>query len=55
MNICEFLDITPSDFFDSSIKNTITDKNEIESYIRKLSSQQIQYIKALLKDLINEK
>lgn len=53
LNICEYLDISPSDFFKNDVKTSISTSKEIDFYIKKLSSSQVKYIKALLEDLVN--
>lgn len=50
--ICDFLQITPSIFFDSSIKNTNTETNELITIFRKLNPNQSEYLFSLIKDLI---
>ena len=50
LNICEYLKISPSVFFDEEIKNTYESK-AFEQYIKKLSPNQVKYILELLKDL----
>ena len=52
LNICDFLQISPADFFSTCVNNSITDVNEIETYIRQLSSPQTRYLKEFLKDLV---
>lgn len=48
LNICEYLKISPSVFFDEEIRNT--NKN-IDYYIKRLTPEQTKYVLELLKDL----
>lgn len=48
--ICEFLKVSPRDFFDSSIQNP-QECNEAITNLKKLTPEQLNYISALLKDL----
>lgn len=50
INICEYLNITPSDFFNEDINNTFK-TTTFEQYIKKLTPHQAKYILELLKDL----
>lgn len=49
--ICEFLEVTPSQFFDLSSKNPEAIKN-LESDLKRLSPRQLQNISDLVSDLI---
>ena len=50
INICEYLNISPSVFFDEEIHNTF-ETNQFEYYIKKLTPRQAKYILEILKDL----
>ena len=50
INICEYLKISPSVFFDEETRNTF-DKQDFEYYLTKLSPNQAKYILELLKDI----
>lgn len=49
--ICEYLDITPSEFFDTDASNPAR-LGEIIKDMKKLSDEQLSMIAALVKDLI---
>lgn len=51
--ICEYLGITPQEFFDADTASPAK-ANELESEIRKLSPQKAQHVLALIKDLNGE-
>ena len=51
--ICEYLGITPSEFFDLDNKNPAKLKT-INEYLKKLNDDQLDTIEKLLKDLINK-
>lgn len=51
--ICEYLGITPSEFFDISSENP-TKLNEIIKDLKKLNDKQLDTISALVKDLITK-
>ena len=50
LNICEFLSISPSEFFNEDIHNTL-ETTIFEQYIKKLTPHQAKYILELLNDL----
>lgn len=50
LNICEYLSVSPSDFFNESVQNAI-ETTELVRYFRKLTARQTAYVLALLKDL----
>ena len=52
--ICEYLGITPTEFFDTSIENPVKFK-EITNNLKKLNDQQLEIISVLIKELIKEK
>ena len=49
--ICEYLDITPSDFFDTDAKNP-EKLNTLISSLKKLSDKQIDSISSIVTDMI---
>lgn len=49
-NICEYLKITPADFFNENVHN-LQKTDGILSYLKSLSSKQVNYISELLCDL----
>ena len=49
--ICNFLQITPSAFFDESIKNTKNEEENIVSTFRKLTPKQSEYILGIIQEL----
>lgn len=51
--ICEYLGITPSEFFDISSENP-TKLNDIIKDLKKLNDKQLDTISALVKDLITK-
>ena len=51
--ICEYLGITPQEFFDMGTASP-TKSNALEAEIRKLSPQKAQHLLALVKDLNGE-
>ena len=51
--ICEYLGITPQEFFDADTASPAK-ANELEAEIRKLSPQKAQHVLALIKDLNGE-
>ena len=53
INICDFLGITVSDFFDDRIENPALIRETI-TYLRQLSDTQLQHISALAQDLSEE-
>lgn len=50
INICEYLKISPSVFFDEEVRNTFDNKT-FEYYLKRLSPNQAKYILELLKDI----
>lgn len=50
-NICEYLKISPSVFFNQDINNTSSSDSQLIEYFRKLSPEQSKYILLLLRDL----
>lgn len=51
--ICEYLGITPSEFFDIDVENPEKLKGIIED-LKKLNDKQLDTIATLVKDLINK-
>ena len=51
--ICEYLGITPSEFFDVDNKNPERLK-KINEYLKKLNDEQLEVIEKLVKDLANK-
>jgi transcriptional regulator with XRE-family HTH domain len=51
LKICEFFNITPVQFFDSSASNTLITDKEVLNYFHRLSSYQSEYMISFLKDL----
>ena len=49
--ICEYLGISPSDFFDVNAKNP-TRLNELMEDLKRLNDKQLETISALVKDII---
>ncbi len=52
--ICEYLGITPSQFFDEGNENP-TKLDEVIGDLKKLNSTQLEHISALVKELIKNK
>jgi len=50
LNICEYLAVSPSDFFNENVSNSVNIQ-EIISYFQRLTPHQAQYMRDLLKDL----
>ena len=50
LNICEYLNISPSDFFDERVNNVV-DIQELIKYFKLLNSKQTKYMIEFLKDL----
>ena len=48
--ICEYLGITPHEFFDLGIKNPVR-INEINKYLRRMSDSQLEMIESLVKNI----
>lgn len=53
-NICEYLNISPSKFFNDQVNNTQGTEEELYTYFRKLTPKQAKYILQLLKDLTSK-
>ncbi len=53
-NICDFLEIRPNDFFDSSSVSP-TKTTEIMCEIKKLSSEKAEHVLQIVKDIVNAK
>ena len=51
--ICEYLDITPSEFFDMDSQNP-TRLNEVMKDLRRLNDRQLDTIATLIKDIIKD-
>lgn len=51
LNICEYLAISPTDFFNDEIHNVTTDIKELIHYFRLLTPHQSEYMMSFLKDL----
>lgn len=51
LKICEFLQITPEQFFSSTAKNTVLLDSEILSRFHRLTPRQSEYMMSFLKDL----
>lgn len=54
LKICEYLQITPEDFFSSDVKNTILLDNEILNCFHRLTPYQSEYMMSFLKDLTRQ-
>jgi transcriptional regulator with XRE-family HTH domain len=54
LNICEYLSVSPSDFFAEEDFNNTNIQN-LHSYFRKLSPKQSEYLLELIKDLVEPK
>ena len=54
LKICEYLQITPEDFFSSDVKNTILMDNEILNCFHRLTPYQSEYMMSFLKDLTRQ-
>ena len=48
--ICEFLDISPKDFFDDDVKNPVA-LREAVSYLNKINDDQFDCVLKIIKDL----
>lgn len=48
--ICEYLGITPSEFFDIESENPAK-QNKINEYLKKLNNEQLDIVEALVKEL----
>lgn len=53
LNICEYLNISPSDFFDEKVNNVV-DIQELVKYFKLLNSKQTKYMIEFLKDLTSK-
>jgi len=51
--ICEYLGITPSEFFDIDSKNPIR-LNDVIKDLKRLSDKQLETIAALIKDIVKD-
>ena len=51
LKICDYFNISPSDFFKDNIKNTTIADSEILDYFHRLSSKQSEYMISFLHDL----
>lgn len=51
--ICNYLQISPSTFFDESIKNTDIDAEKFLQTFRKLNPNQAEHIYEIMKDLVS--
>ena len=51
--ICEYLNITPKDFFDINSESPLT-SSEITLQVQKLSAEKANHLLAVIKDLTNE-
>ena len=49
--ICEYLNVTPNEFFDFDVKSP-QQLNEINSYLKQLNSEQINNLVPIIKDLV---
>ena len=49
--ICEYLNVTPHEFFDFDVKSP-QQLNEINSYLKQLNSEQINNLVPIIKDLV---
>ena len=53
-SICEYLCVSPSDFFSTEIKSSAEDAREMTRLFRRLSPRQSKYVLELLRDLTAE-
>lgn len=51
LNICDYLRVSPSDFFNTEIKSSAGDAQEMTRLFRSLSPRQSKYMLELLRDL----
>lgn len=51
LKICNYLSISPADFFNSDVKNAQAENAELLQYFRLLTPKQAGYMLAFLKDL----
>ena len=51
LNICDYLRVSPSDFFNTEIKSSAEDAQEMMRLFRSLSPRQSKYMLELLRDL----
>lgn len=54
LKICEFLQITPEQFFNSNVKNTTLLDTELLNHFHRLTPLQSEYMLCFLKDLTQE-
>ena len=52
LKICEYLSISPSDFFQEDVHNTIFANEELLRLLRKLTPRQAAYMLELVKDIV---
>lgn len=51
LNICDYLCVSPSDFFNAEVKSSTEDAREMTRLFRRLSPRQSKYVLELLRDL----
>ena len=51
LNICDYLCVSPSDFFNAEVKSSTEDAREMTRLFRGLSPRQSKYVLELLRDL----
>lgn len=51
--ICDYLNVSPSDFFDEQIKNTAYKDDALLKKIQKLTAKQAEHIEYILDDILN--
>lgn len=52
--ICEYLGVTPSEFFDFSSSNPAK-LNKINEYLKQLNDEQLDIVESLIKNLVDKK
>ncbi len=55
LKICEFFAVSPAQFFEPDIQNTIINDAELLAHFHRLSSRQAEYMMAFLHDLTENK
>jgi len=55
LKICEYLQITPEDFFSPQVRNTVLLDSEILSCFHRLTPYQSEYMMSFLRDLTRPK
>lgn len=55
LKICEYLQVTPAEFFSSEVRNTVLLDQEILTHFHRLTPYQSEYMMSFLKDLTQPK